>query len=500
MKFIRSTVFAVLSLCLLHSAALAQSYLDLIGYSALQQRLGAATPNGTGITVSQIEATDILPSDQNYLPDSANPAFAGKTINPLGGPGGTISGHATTVGTFFYGNAGMASGITTIDAYKIKFDLLTGDWGGPAFLNFGTALAPLVETRRIQNHSWIGNTTPTDSPAAREVLRRLDFVVQRDNRVVVVGQNNGTAPMPSLLGNAYNVIAVGISNGGGSPGPSTADTPGRAKPDIVAPDSFTSFATPQVSAAAALLLQTADAKPGSEAANAGRAETIKSILQTGAVRNIFDASIFNNPNPPVSRTVPLDPRFGAGQLNINRSHLIMEQTEQNPSDSATRSMIGWDYDTLSPTNATRRYFIDLPNQLNMSYEANISTNWLRRIVQDGGPFTTANPTVSQIFLRLRATDGAFGVGAVLYESVSTIDNVQLLYVPFLPFGQRIAIEVSLQSLPGGQADENYAVSWLFTPVPEPTSIALGSMGLAGVLWLTRRRSRRQSSVRQGSLV
>ena len=499
MKFLHSAAWSLFTLCLFNSAALAQTYLDLIGYTALQQRLGASTPNGAGITVSQIEATGPLPSDQNYLPDPTHPAFTGKTFNPMGGPG-TISGHATTVGTFYYGNTGMASGVNTIDAYKIKFDLLPGDWGGPAFLNFGTSSAPLIESRRIQNHSWIGNTTPTDSPAAREVLRRLDFVVQRDNTVVVVGQNNGTGPMPSVLGNGYNVIAVGLSNGGGSPGPSTADTPGRAKPDIVAPENFTSFSTPQVAAAAALLLQTADAKPAGENFRAGRAETIKSILQTGAVRNIFDVSIFNSPTPPVSRTVPLDPRFGAGQLNINRSHLIMEQSEQNPSDSATRSMIGWDYDTLSITNATRRYFIDLPNQFNMSYEANISTNWLRRIVQTGGPFTTANPTVSQIFLRLRATDGAFGVGAVLYESVSTLDNVQLLYVPYLPFGQRVAIEVSLQSLPSGQTDENYAVSWLFTPVPEPTSIALGALGLAGVVWVNRRRTGQRPSVRSGSLV
>jgi hypothetical protein len=475
------------ALCLWTQSAAAQSYLDAIGYTALQARLGAGTPNGAGIAVSQIEATGPLPTDQNYLPDPSNPQFVGKTFNPMGGPG-TVSGHATAVGQFYYGNAGMASGVTIIDAYKVKGDLLSGDWFGPAFLNYGTTSAPLIETRRIQNHSWIGSTTPVDSPVAREVLRRLDFAARRDNVVVVVGQNNGTAPMPSLLGNAYNVIAVGLSNGGSSPGPSTADTPGRAKPDIVAPENFTSFSTPQVAAAAALLLQTADAKPPSESANAGRAETIKSILQTGAVRNIFDFSIFNTPTPPVTRTVPLDPRVGAGQLNINRSHLIMEQSEQNPSDTATRSMIGWDYDTISTTTSTRRYFIDLPNQFNMSYEANISLNWFRRIVQSGGGFTTDNPTVAQIFLRLRETDGAFGVGSVLYESVSTIDNVQLLYVPYLPyFGQRVAIEVTLNSLPTGQTDENYAVSWLFTPVPEPTSMALGTVGLAGVLWLSRRR-------------
>ncbi|HMP57939.1 MAG TPA: PEP-CTERM sorting domain-containing protein [Gemmatales bacterium] len=481
--------FAVLALSLLAvERCAAQTYLDLIGYSALQQRLGAATPTGAGITMSQIEGGFGDPP-ANYRPDVTNPNFSGKTFNFLGGPGG-VSGHATGVGLIQFGNAGMASGVSTIDSYCLVFDFGSTDWAGGAFLNFGTSLVPAVETRRIQNHSWVGIANPVDSPGVRDFLRRLDHVVERDNAVIVVGQNNGTAPMPSLLGNAYNVIAVGLSNGGGSPGPSTADTPGRAKPDLVAPDSFTSFSTPQVSAAAALLLETADAKPIGERENAGRAATIKSILQTGAVRNIFDFSIFNDPNPPQTRTLPLDPRVGAGQLNINRSHLIMEQSEQNPSTTETRHVIGWDYDTVSAANPTRHYFIDLPVGAGESQEANISMNWLRRIVQDGPDFSTDNPTVAQIFLRLRETDGAFGLGDVLYESVSTIDNVQLLYVPYLAYGQRVAIEVDLQLLPAGQTEENYAISWLFTPVPEPTSLLLGSTGVAGVIWITRRRRRR----------
>src|SRR5262245_37857373 len=80
------------------------AYFDQIGYTALQSRLGTATPTGAGIRVSQIEASEVL-NGNAYLPNSAT--FPGKTITDKTG-GGAVSSHATIVGQHFYGDQSIA--------------------------------------------------------------------------------------------------------------------------------------------------------------------------------------------------------------------------------------------------------------------------------------------------------------------------------------------------------------------------------------------------------
>ena len=76
------------------------------------------------------------------------------------------------------------------------------------------------------------------------------------------------APIIRSLGSSFNAIAVGLSNGtaahGSYPLATTPTTPyasaSRTRPDLVAPASATSWATPMVSSATALLV--ADGAPG----------------------------------------------------------------------------------------------------------------------------------------------------------------------------------------------------------------------------------------------
>ena len=52
-------------------------------------------------------------------------------------------------------------------------------------------------------------------PAANvDALKRLDWVINQDEYIQVVGMNNGSgsATQP-LLGSSFNAIAVGLSNG-----------------------------------------------------------------------------------------------------------------------------------------------------------------------------------------------------------------------------------------------------------------------------------------------
>ena len=98
--------------------------------------------------------------------------------------------------------------------------------------------------------------------------------------------------------------------GNSSVGP-TVDN-GRAKPDITAPASATSFSTPLVTGAAAVLMQAGLRGDGGGNTNAAAdIRTVKALLLNGAVK---PADWTNNPPSP------LDPRYGAGMLNVFNSY------------------------------------------------------------------------------------------------------------------------------------------------------------------------------------
>lgn len=470
------------------AAGQSPSYLDEIGYTSLRDRLGTATPNGSGVLVTQVEA---LESANSYLPNPA--VFPGQVIIDRTG-GGAVSGHATTVGRYFYGDLSIAPGIPQVNAYRVSDPGLSGDWLGDGYLRTGTPLAPLADPARVQNHSYIDTGPPTD-PTAIEILRRLDYTIGRDNVVVVVAVNNGAGSVPVLQASGYNSIAVGLNSGNSSSGPTVADGAGRSKPDLVVPLDLTSFATPVVSASAALLVQTAAAKADpAEAAASGRVETIKAALLSGATTSPFAGLA-----QPWHRTdngsfvEPLDRRFGAGQLNIDNSHQILSAPRQDGTDLSRDAPTGWDFGTLSATAPTRRYYFDAPSGAgNATLTATIT--WLRRIPQTGGSFTTTTTTLADIDLRIYETDGDLNLGQLVDWSLSPVDNLQHTRTDLLSMGH-YALEVSLAELPSGQSSEDFAVAWqvTVTPVPEPSGILLVVVAMAMVFRLRARHSVRRAS-------
>lgn len=480
----RTLILALVAGLVVVPPAVAQSTLDQIGVLTLRNRLGPAAPTGAGVSVMHAEAQVALNA---YLPDPNDSHFVGKTFTDESG-NGLFSGHANGVGRFFYGiNFGVAPGITDVHNYRVDGLLGAGDWFGPAYLNFNGGLPVVKASERVQNHSWV-DTDPFNA-AAQQAQRRYDFALRRDNVIGVVGVNNGFgSPVPALLGNTYNGIAVGLTNADSSHGPSTGDVPGRAKPDIVAPENFTSFSTPQVAGAAAVLLETTDGMGGG---NAGRMETIKAALLTGATKDEFRFL-----GQPWTRTnngsfvEPLDRRFGAGELNVNNSHLVLTGGEKNGTDLALDGTQGWDYETLTGVGAGRRYFFDVAELQNVRFSA--TATWLRRITPTGtgaNVFATSDATLSLVELRLFEANPDFSLGTMVDSSVSPIDNVQHLFDMNLT-GGRYALELTLAGLPGGQGSEEVAVAWLvdFAAVPEPGALALtGVAGAVGAVLAWRRR-------------
>ena len=211
---------------------------DEIGFTRLQLLAAAELPAAPSQGLTHTEA----PIDSNYAPDTASAAFSGKSFALKSGATGT-SWHATSVATNFYGSTSLIPGATPVDVYEADH------WIGSGFLNLETSNPPGYETRAVQNHSWIGSL-PTEAEATEANLR-LDFAINRDGFVCVVGENNGNSTtLPQLLGQGYHTISVGLTNGAHSAGFTTFDLPGRIKPDIVAPDGLTSFASPMVASTA----------------------------------------------------------------------------------------------------------------------------------------------------------------------------------------------------------------------------------------------------------
>ena len=118
---------------------------------------------------------------------------------------------------------------------------------------------------------------------------------------------------------------------------STYDGAGRTKPEIVAPGGiaglnsatqYTSFATPNITAAAAFLIYA----PGSKSNTAAKDQlTLKATLRAGADKSI-------SANWDQSPTRPIDDVYGAGELDIYQS--ISSSKVANKSQAAQSARMG----------------------------------------------------------------------------------------------------------------------------------------------------------------
>jgi hypothetical protein len=403
------------------------------------------------------------------------PELAGKTFTYLSGAPGN-SGHATVVAQYYYGTVtGISPGITQVDCWEAN------GWLGANFIH-GTGLtAPDTVLCKVMNNSWIAS-------GSKLYLRKLDYAIATQGLIVCSGVNNGTGPLDvPFLSHCYNGIAVGRSDGQHHAGGTLVgyDTPGRQKPEIVAPAGATSFATPLISGAAALLVETARTNPAlASNPDAERSDVVKAALLAGAThRTGWSNGAASSGATRGTTNTPLDALYGADQVNVNKSHWILTGGVQPGAATAATAIdvahAGWEAATIAAGQSLFwRFDVEAPKP----YVSVVAT-WNREVTANGG-WTYQIPDCD---LELWSVDtlgnlstlvgnaglSSFGGGNV--QSTSAVDNVEHLYVTDLQPGD-YALE--LRRTADAFAPWTVAVAWEVA-CPDSYSYGTGKTTSAG---------------------
>jgi Subtilase family len=532
---ISANVFALACAFLFFSKSAVASYQDTIGYPELQAQLGASIPTGAGIEVQHVEA---LNQGLRYFP-GAHAEFSGKNITNVtydaGATQGTTlgSGHAQDIGITFYGDTvSIAPGITDIQSYEAfhwlgynynsSTKVLTPTPSG--FLNTGSGLGvlPDITTARIANHSW--STQFSTGSTNSEVLRRLDYVVERDDFLNIVGILNGDGGTDlALLKTAFNEISVGRTDAvhrEGTLGVDSTYTAGRIAPELVAPGfgsyddedgdppallTSTSSATGMVSSATALLLEVAQDPLLSEGTITNRtrtinhaetSEVIKAILMAGADRAVDNPRGPDLANYTIDTPNNLDLDYGAGQINVFHSYNILAAGEHDSDQDRGVSLdigdLGWDYDPhfggASSTNDRGSYFFTATNTGDVIH-ATLAWN----IQVTGFSSSASNTTLRDLNLVLYDVTNNQMLSAAGASSLSTTENTENIFFSGLVAGNRYEIRVETAS---GQPafDWDYGLAWQIGKldvgqVPEPSSVVISILGALSMLAAGRWRHR-----------
>ncbi len=432
----------------LNSLLVQAADLNSTGVSFLRSLDGSLV--GSGINVIQAEAPvgaglfEVNPgSGQVGQPVSlftwlSTSGTASTYPNAVGGE----SFHANSVAEAFYGTAsGVAPGVAHVDNYD-------------ASLFYNARVLPQVTiSGKIANQSFLFNGPSTTYDTTYDNYAASSF-----GTLFVNGAGN-SGRVTNAPATCFNGIAVGAYGGSSAVGPTTD---GRSKPDITAPASLTSFSTPMVSGAAAILLQAANRNDGgpATASRVGDLRTLKALLLNGAEK----PGDWTHVAP-----APLDTRYGAGVLNVWNSYRQLRGGKQafnfstsngiggaHPPPNITNTLPtrhGWDQNTIANSanqESVNHYLFDLRNNPNRTYTLTATLVWLRQQNQPG-----INDL--DLFLYDNATSN------LIASSQSLVDNVEHLFVKNLP-----PARYDLQVLKNGGAkrvtsSETYALAFEFGP-------------------------------------
>ncbi len=339
-------------------------YQDIVGLTLLE---ATTNLNGTGVRVGQPEAAhtndfEVNPSTVSFPANRFTWYSNGLSSTTFPNSLGTESGHADAVGSIFYGPAGAATNVAHVDNFEAN-----------TYFNFyvyPNSGLPGSVTDAVVNQSYtFGTQTVSDQETIDSAFD--NFQVKYNTLFVSAANNFGPgAERVCPPGTSYNCISVGAYPNVSSTGPTIEN--GRCKPDITVEASETSYSTPVVAGAAALLLQAGRrGDGGSDTNSASDMRTIKALLLNGAVKT----AAWTNIAPS-----PLDYTNGAGMLNVFNSYeqLVGGKHGWNfstniPMGTAHPPVVltasvpvlsGWDFNTnnsSSTNDSVNHYFFNVTN-------------------------------------------------------------------------------------------------------------------------------------------
>lgn len=450
---------------------------DDLGYDLLLQSVNNNQDLGSDIILTQVEAGD------EYYPDTTDPEFTGKNFSNLNqSPNFTVSNHATSIGKIIYGNSSsMAMGVSDINIIGAN-DFLSYELD---FTHFPYS-TPRVGTGRIVNHSWVGDyvflTDEEDKISdTTNLLKHLDWLIANDDAVHVVGVNNNLNTDIPLLSSAFNVISVGKTNSIHDYETSILEgnySSQRPLIHLVVPENYTSNSTAYISSALAVLVDLGNKnqnwsmgsfnnRNGDTIYNSQRVEVLKSVLMAGASRLTFNSS--NNDQIRDYRLSAndqtgngLDYRYGAGQLDIYSSYLILnsgEKTSQEDGGSSNIGFSGFDYDPSFGgsfgSNNVGTYDLGI-SQDNGFLQASLSWN-LRVDGPNSNPIIPFNTNSTLRNLSLTLIDITSGTEEEMIISNSLTDNTQNIWIE-LQSGHHYQLKVKSMN---NNFRIDYGVAWYF---------------------------------------
>jgi Subtilase family len=458
--------------------------LDVIGVTLLQSV--TTNLNGAGVRVAQPEAALDSPATMWQVDPAAvgQPASLFTYITDAGSATvypntlGTNSWHAQNVATNFYRiPGGAATNVAHVDNFEADY----------FYNSIVTATLPTNINDRVVNQSFIFNNSSVSDQ--QTIDSAYDNYAAQFNTLFVSGAGNGAGSGNNGFVNppatCYNGIGVGVSDGSSSIGP-TIDN-GRVKPDLIAPGGATSFSTPYVAGAAALLIQAGlRGDGGSDTNSAFDMRTIKALLLNGAIK----PDDWTNTAPS-----PLDYRYGAGVLNVFNSYEQLAGGKHGDIVSTTVSsggahpptgamgtvgaLSGWDFNTNNSSSIpfsqdeVNHYYFNVTNGTdNAAFTATATLVWNRQRNQ-----TAINNL--DLFLYNAASSN------LVAASTSAVDNVEHIFIPKLPQGRYdLQVWMSASGINPVNNSEPYALAWEFFSIPLSIAPAQTNVALSWPVYPT----------------
>ena len=447
---------------------------DNIAYLAVHQ-LGYT---GSGVITAIIDTTFPRQTHRTFYVSGDN-TDSRVTLDWYGGahdegPGG----HANSVAGIMAGRGkGDGTYLGVAPGAEVWAASCSGDNIDDAFLDY---TSPNTDGKSCQIFVMPLAFTGTDNGDSNAVKFFDSLATERDALIAFGSGNDGDRIR--IPADAYNHLTVGglkknlteVGDDSGR-GP-TAD--GRSKPDVVAPgtdryepgwwgddtwmpggtsgNTYTSGSAPFAAGVAALIRQYGDAQGWT-----WDPRVAKSVIMNGATKLAGWSH---------TDTQPLDNEQGAGRLDALDTFYQYAAGEYDP---GIVPLIGWDLDNVN-TLANNLY--NLTGTVAQGDYIAATLNWYRYSDIDNGKWVTTRFENLDLFL-YRESDNV-----LVAQSVSTLDSVEHIWYQA---GQTDSYRLAVDLLGEGDFDETYALSWRV--VPEPATLTLVGLGLAGAAWLRRRR-------------